>query len=150
MSPIVSVLLERVAGVPAAGVLNEMTPPATGSSGLFAVTVTISGFAKAVPVAAVCDVLPAIGTSVNPWLWKAPMSGWRRIRGIPRWSVVMPLTGVPAPMRQAAGQEGDRFRRAAVVAQRGEERVGHTHDVPVAAVHQAARAAGADQVVGAL
>ena len=37
------------------------------------------------------------------WLWKAPMSGGEA-SGSPRWSVVMPLTAVPAPMAGLPGK----------------------------------------------
>ena len=43
------------------------------------------------------------GVRVNPWLWNAPMSGLGLSSGSPRWSVVTPLTAVPAPMAALPG-----------------------------------------------
>ena len=68
-------------------------------------TVTASGLAKAVLIAADCGVLPLTGVRVNPWLWKAPMSTPVPGRLTPRWSVVTPLTAMPVPM---AGLPGSR------------------------------------------
>ena len=94
--PIVAVSLERAAEAPLDGAANEITPPATGSSGSLAVTLTLKGLAKAVLIVADCGVLPLTRVSVNPWLWKAPMSGAERSVGLkPRWSVVTPLTACP-------------------------------------------------------
>ena len=89
-------------------------PPATGSTGFLAVTVTTSGLAKASPVGADCGVVPAAAVRKNPWLWKAPMST-ATSRGSPRWSVARPLMGVPAPRREAAGQKRDGLGQATVV-----------------------------------
>ena len=48
-APMVAVPADRVAAAPSAGLtVNVTTPPATGSAGLLAVTVTASGLAKAV------------------------------------------------------------------------------------------------------
>ena len=47
--PMVAVVAERFAEAPLAGAVKVKTPPATGSTGLLAVTVTASGLAKAVP-----------------------------------------------------------------------------------------------------
>ncbi len=96
---------ESVAEAPLAGAVKVKTPPATGSTEFFAVTVTARGLAKAVSVPADCGMVPAAGASVNPWLWKAPMSAFRESRGSPRWSVVRPVTAVPAPR---AGLPGSR------------------------------------------
>ena len=39
-----------------------------------------------------------------PWFWKAPMSVAPEVgRDAPRWSVVTPLTAVPAPMAPLPG-----------------------------------------------
>ena len=124
---------------------NVTTPPSTGSTGLLAVTATASGSAKAVPMAAVCGVLPATAVSVKPWLSKAPMSTAADAR-------LAALVGGGAPAggagvdRRAAGQQGDRFGRTAIVAQGPQPRVAHADEVAVDPVDQPARAAGADQV----
>ena len=47
------------------------TPPLTGSTGLLAVTLTASGWAKAVPMLEVCGVAPVTTATVKPWLSKA-------------------------------------------------------------------------------
>src|SRR5215468_8841216 len=101
----VAVESERFADAPPALALAAKltTPPATGSMGLLAVTVTASGLVKVAPAVADWGVLPATGVMVKPWLWKAPISGWEA-RGSPRWSVVMPLTAVPAPMAALPGR----------------------------------------------
>ena len=72
--PIVAVSLESVAEAPLDGAANEITPPATGSCGSLAVTLTLNGLVKAVLIIADCGVPPLTRVSVNPWLWKAPMS----------------------------------------------------------------------------
>ena len=83
--------------------VNATTPPATGSIGLLATTVTASGLAKPAPGAADCGVLPLTAWRVNPWLWKAPMSGVAS-SGSPRWSVVTPLAAAPAPRAGLPGR----------------------------------------------
>ena len=88
---------------PEDGTVKVTVPPATGSSGLLAVTTTASGSAKAVPSVVCWRVLPATGVIVNPWLWKAPISGGES-SGSPRSSVVTPLTAVPAPMAGLPGK----------------------------------------------
>ena len=65
----------KAAEAPDVGAVNVRMPPATGSTGLFAVTFTASGFANAIPSVVDCGVLPTTGVIVNPWLWNAPMSG---------------------------------------------------------------------------
>ncbi len=82
--PIVAVPLERTAEAPLEGALKLIMPPATGSIGFLAVTVTASAFLNAWPVGADCGVLPVTGVSVNPWLWNAPMSGFGESSGSPR------------------------------------------------------------------
>ena len=138
---------------PAAGGAKVKTPPATGSTGLLAATVTASGLANAVPVAVDCGVLPATGVSVNPWLWKAPMSGLGESSGSPRWSVVIGwwcrVVGDARADGGAAGEQGHGLGRPAVVAQRGQEGIGHADDVAVDPIDQPPRAARADQVVAA-
>ena len=102
---------DRVADAPEVGAVNITTPPLIGSAELLAVTVTAKGFAKAVPPDAVCPVPPATRLSVNPWLWKAPISGLGASSGSPRWSVVTPVTATPAPM---AGLPGSRAKVSVV------------------------------------
>ena len=63
-----------VAEVGVAGAPNVTTPPSTGSTELFAVTVTLSGLANGVPTSVDWGVLPAAAVSLKPWLSKAPMS----------------------------------------------------------------------------
>ena len=123
----------------AAGLATKVTtPPSTGSIGLLAVTVTASGLAKAVPMVEVCGVLPGTTARVKPWLSKAPMS-------TPPTRPVAALVGrgdVRAAAarvdRRAAGQEGHGLGRAAVVAQRSQQRVGHADDVAVDPVDEPA------------
>ena len=103
--PIAAVPLDSPADAPLDGAVKVTTPPATGSTAFLAVTVTPSGSANAAPVIADCGESPGTTVRVKPWLWKAPMSGSGESRGSPRWSVVMPLTAVPAPM---AGLPGSR------------------------------------------
>ena len=96
---------------------NVTTPPSTGSTGLLAVTVTASGLAKAVPIFAVCGVLPGTIAKVKPWLSKAPMSTPPN-RPNPRWSVAGIPDAVTARVDgRAAGQQGHGLGRPAVVAQ---------------------------------
>ena len=98
---------ERVAEAPFAGVTAKLTtPPATGSTGFLAVTVTVSGFAKGLPSSADCGVLPETGVIVKPWLWKAPISIPCAEHGFPRWSVVGTL--FPATPPPIAGLPGRR------------------------------------------
>ena len=103
--PMLAVAAESVAERSLAGAVNVKMPPATGSTGLLAATLTARGFANAVPVAVDCGVLPGMGVSVKPWLWKAPMSGLGESSGSPRWSLVTPVTAMPAPK---AGLPGSR------------------------------------------
>src|SRR5262249_53975457 len=58
--------LERFAAAPPAGAVKVTTPPATGSAGLFAVTVTAKRLVNAAAVAVVCGVLPATGLRAKP------------------------------------------------------------------------------------
>ncbi len=90
--PMVAVVDEGLADAPSTGLtVNVTTPPATGSAGSLAVTVTARGAANAVVVTAPCGVLPATGVRVNPWLSKAPMSTLSfTTRGSPRSSVLTP------------------------------------------------------------
>src|ERR1700679_1674060 len=80
---IVAVLDVRPAEAPEDGTVNVTVPPATGSSGLLAVTTTARGLAKAVPAVVCWGVLPVTGVIVKPGVWKAPMAGGER-RGSPR------------------------------------------------------------------
>ena len=75
--PMVADVAEMVPVAPfeAAERLNVNTPPATGSTGFLAVTVTARGLLNWLPKKTPCGVLPATAARVNPWLWKAPMSG---------------------------------------------------------------------------
>src|SRR5271165_2141747 len=76
----------RVADAPLGGALNVTRPPATGSLGLFAVTVATSGAEKAVS-GPVDWPLPDVTVTVNPLDSKAPMSTTLlTMRGRPRWS----------------------------------------------------------------
>ena len=95
---------ERAAEAPLDGAVKLITPPSTGSIGLLAVTVSSSGWPNAVLIRADCGVLPATGVRMNPWLWKAPMSGLGASSGKLRWSVVRPMAA-PWPM---AGLPGSR------------------------------------------
>ena len=126
------------------------TPPLTGSTGLLAVTVTASGLANGVPMLAVCGVLPATGVKVKPWLSKAPMSTLpnpAQAALVGRGDAGAVGAGVDG---RAAGQQGHGLGRAAVIAQRGQQRVGHADEVTVDPVREPAReVAGADQVVRA-
>ena len=101
--PMIADVPERFAEAPVGPevTLKVTTPPATGSTGLLAVTVTARG--KVASIAALCAVLPPSGSMVNPWLWKAPMSTDAPI-GSPRWSVVIPWIDVPAPMAGLPGK----------------------------------------------
>ena len=83
LEPIVAVVAESVTKrCCAAGGAKVKTPPATGSTGLLAATMTARGLANAVPACVDCGVLPATGVSVKPWLWKAPMSGLGESSGL--------------------------------------------------------------------
>ena len=61
------------ADAPLAGEVNVTSPPATGSLGLLAVTVTTNGSEKAWDTS-VDWPLPEVTAMVKPWLSKAPMS----------------------------------------------------------------------------
>ena len=61
-----------------AGAVKKIVPPLTGSMGLLAVTVTVSGLANGWPTGVVCPLPPEM-VRWNPWLSKAPMSGGRRV-----------------------------------------------------------------------
>ena len=76
----------RLAEAPLAGAEKVTIPPATGSRGLLAVTMTAKGLAKGELTGVPCGVLPATGVKVNPWLSKAPMS-----------TVPLTIRGKPAP-----------------------------------------------------
>ena len=114
--------------------MNVTTPPVTGSIGLLAVTITTSGDPKAV-FTGVLWLLPLTIVIVNPLDSKAPMS-------------TVPLTmrrkaalvggdaggnqGVIARVDgRAAGQQGHRLGRAAVIAQRCQQGVERLAMVPV-------------------
>ena len=99
-------------------------------------------------MAADCGVLPATGVIVKPWLSKAPMSTApnARLAALVGGRGAGRGAGVD---RRAAGQQGDRLGRAAIVAQGPQPRVGHADEVAVDPIDQPARAAGADQVVRA-
>ena len=94
------------AEAPLAGGVNVSRPPATGSSGLLAVTVATSGEGNT-PEAV--WPLPEVTAMVNPLDSKAPMSTVpSTMRGSPRWSVVTPAgmsALLPASM---AGLPGNR------------------------------------------
>ena len=106
LDPMVAVVAERFAEAPLEGAVKVTTPPATGSTGFLAVTVKARGLVKSVSTVADCGVLPVTAETVNPWLWKAPTSGWGESRGSPRWSVVTPATAMPAPMAGLPGRRG--------------------------------------------
>src|SRR5438874_8710110 len=91
------------ADAPLAGGVNVTSPPATGSLGLLAVTVTTNGAEKAWD-RSVDWPLPEVTAMVNPWLSKAPMSTGPT-RPNPRWSVAEAPVLVPASM---AGLPGSR------------------------------------------
>ena len=108
VAPMVAGLPLRVADAPLAGGVNVTRPPATGSLGLLAVTVTTSGAGKAVSTP-VDWPLPEVTAMVNPLDSKAPMSTTvLTMRARPRWSVVTPAgmrALLPASM---AGLPGSR------------------------------------------
>jgi hypothetical protein len=95
------------ADAPLAGGVNVTSPPATGSIGLLAVTVTTSGAGNTPAV----WPLPEVRAMANPLDSKAPMSTVPlTMRGEPRWSVEMPAgmrALLPASM---AGLPGSRAR----------------------------------------
>ena len=98
-----------VADAPLGGGVNPTRPPATGSLGFLAVTVTTrrdDGKAVSTPV----DwPLPEVTAIVNPLDSKAPMSTTvLTMRGRPRWSVVTPAgmrALLPAPMAWLPGSK---------------------------------------------
>src|SRR5262249_16189232 len=94
---IIAVVGESVAEAPAAGAVNEMMPPSTGSAGVTAVTVTAKGFANDLLTRVNCGGLPAGGPSANPWVLKAPGCTGPP-RGWAGWAVV----GVPLAVGGAA------------------------------------------------
>ena len=98
---------EIVADAPLDGGVNVTEPPATGSIGLFALTVAISGSANA-PLAVWPP--PEVAEIVNPPDSKAPMST-APTRGMPRSSTVGAPVLVPASM---AGLPGRRAKVSAV------------------------------------
>ena len=104
LDPMVTSLAESCAEAPELGTAKATTPPATGSTELLAVTVRARGLGNAVSSVVDCGVLPATSAMVNPWLWNAPMSGLGESSGSPRWSDVIPLTSVPAPMAGLPGK----------------------------------------------
>ena len=129
--------------------MNVTTPPATGSTAFLAATVTASGLPKESPVATLCGVLPMSAARMNPWLWNAPMSGWGESKGLAALVPGDSADGRALPDGEAAGQEGHGLGGSAVVAP-GEARSGaNADDVAIGAARNAARAAGADQVVRA-
>ena len=67
-------------------------------------TVTASGLAKPAPGAADCGVLPAHRREGEPLALEGADVGRGASSGSPRWSVVMPLTAVPAPMAGLPGR----------------------------------------------
>ena len=141
---------DRIAEAPStAGPATKLTtPPSTGSTGLLAVTVTASGLANDVPMAVGLrraagdgregEALALEGADVHgadDAARRAGRWGWRRPRSRRRW--------------RGCRAAGHRLRRPAVVAQGAQPGVGHADQVAVDPVDQTARAAGADQVVGA-
>ena len=105
----------RLAEAPLAGAEKVTIPPATGSRGLLAVTMTAKGLAKGELTGVPCGVLPVTGVKVNPWLSKAPMSTvplTTRGKPAPRWSVVsgLPLASTASALLPAsmAGLPGSR------------------------------------------
>jgi hypothetical protein len=66
--PRVTVPALRAAEAPEEGAVKLTTPPATGSIGSLAATMTASALGNATPSLVCCGVLPATGVSVNPWL----------------------------------------------------------------------------------
>ena len=152
VAPMVAGLPVRIADAPLAGGVNVTRPPATGSIGLLAVTVTTSGAGKAVSTPADWP-LPEVTAMVNPLDSKAPMS-----------TTVVDDAGEPALVGgdaggdegvvarvdgRAAGQQGHRLGRAAVVAQRGQQGIERRGDGAgqVGADPAAAAVGLADQVV---
>ena len=104
----VAVVAESVAEGPEPGARKVTTPPSTGSTGLFAATVTESGLANAAFGYADCGVLPGAAVNVNPWLSNAPMSTLPT-RPTPRWSVVGMVTPeIDAAPASMAGLPGNR------------------------------------------
>ena len=109
----------RIAAAPlAAGRRRSVTtPPSTGSTGLLAVTVTASGLANAVPMSAVCGVLPATGVKREALALEgadvdgAADAGPRRAG---RWCARMPARWCPRrwPGCRAAGPWSGSGRRS--------------------------------------
>src|SRR5262245_21622545 len=97
-------LAERLAEAPVVGALKVTRPRVTGSpKGLAMVRTKGAGKGEK---GGVVWLSPEATVSVKPRDSKAPMSGAEpRGRGMPRWSVVTPATGVPASM---AGLPGSR------------------------------------------
>ena len=97
---------EKIAVAPSAdgSATKVTTPPSTGSTGLLAVTVTASGLANAVPMFAVCGVLPATAVKCEALALEgadvdaadAGRSRAGRWRGCPR-SMALPasIAGLP-------------------------------------------------------
>ena len=94
---------------PLVGGVKVTRPPATGSIGLLAVTVTTSGAGKAVSTPADWP-LPEVTAMVKPPDSKAPMSTTvLTMRGSPRWSVVTPAgmrALLPASIAGLPGSRG--------------------------------------------
>ena len=131
------------------GTTKVIMPPFTGSTGLFAVTVTASGCTNAAPMADDCGVLPATGREREALaLEGADVRAGRVERKAA-------LVGGDARDRDAdaqggaAGEQGDRFGRTAIAAQGPQPRVSHAHKVAVNPIHQPTRAARSDQVIRA-
>ena len=98
-------------------------------------TVTARGLRNALSSVVDCGVLPAASMTLNPWLWKAPMSGLGE-SGSPRSSDVIPLTTVPSPMEGYREQDGHGLGSPSVVPQSGEYGIGNANGVAILSVHQ--------------
>src|SRR5690242_13285944 len=102
--PMVAAGGESSAEAPLLGAAKAITPPATGSTEFLALIVTARGLGNGNSSVVDCGVLPATRVRTNPWLWNAPMSGLGESSGSPRWSDVIPLACVPAPIAGLPGR----------------------------------------------
>ena len=127
-----AVAAESVAEAPVFGAAKLTTPPATGSTGSLAVTVTASGLPNVEPAAVDCGVLSATEARVKPALWKAPMSTWPIRRLIALVGGRDALSGGSSANGGAAREQGHGGRRTPVIAQSRQHRI-DTDDVVGAA-----------------
>ena len=148
--PRVTVAAVRAAEAPEDGAAKVTVPPATGSSGLLAVTTTASGLAKAVPSVVCWGVLPATGRERETLALEGADIGWR----VERLATLVgrdAADGRAGADGRAAGKQCDGLGRPAVIAQRGQAQVGEAgqDDIAAESAGDPARAAGADQVIRA-